>query len=52
MLAVGARKFAVTLYFWRTGNLAVYAGGGDSLGDFNEGAYLELSKKVARRAGS
>ncbi|MDP8976137.1 MAG: hypothetical protein M3N28_07225 [Actinomycetota bacterium] len=52
-LSVGpTRKFAITLYFWRSGNVVVYAGGGDSLGDLNEKAYLELSKKVASRAGA
>ena len=51
-LAVGARKFAISLYFWRSSNVVVYAGGGDSLGDFNEKSYLDLSKKVASRAGA
>lgn len=50
-LAVGDRKFSISLYFWRTRNVVVYAGGGDSLGDFNETSYLDLSKKVADRAG-
>lgn len=51
-LAVQTRKFAITLYFWRSANVVVYAGGGDSLGDFDEKAYLDLAKKVAARAGT
>jgi len=52
-LAVGAtRKFAITLYFWRNRNVIFYSGGGNTLGDLNEGAYLDISKKVAGRAGA
>jgi hypothetical protein len=50
-IAVGPRKFTITLFFWRSRNVVFYSGGGDSLGDLKQSSYLDLSKKVASRAG-
>ncbi len=46
----GTRSFRLLFYFWRTGNMVAYVGGGDSLGDLNESAYLDLARKVNARA--